>query len=179
MLLSVFTILSTGSWSQSNGGEFTHFVNVCECLVLNTQLHISRFGNGWNFDSNAILVEPLKSRKDPELTRAHYSMVFRLWRAVIVPKKHVLNNEVSETMKEVIFKKYNMEMEVVPPGCHRKNAAEVTIYNFKPHILSVLGRNGWRFPTLLAEFASSTSINHSQSSASIQRNTQCLYLPSS
>ena len=31
-----------------------------------------------------------------------------------------------------------MEMELVPPGCHWHNAAEVTIRNFKAHLLSVL-----------------------------------------
>ena len=29
-------------------------------------------------------------------------------------------------------------MELVPPGCHRRNAAEVAIRNFKAHFLSVL-----------------------------------------
>ena len=53
-------------------------------------------------DSNAILVEPLKSRKDPELTRAYKTLMLRLKRAGIVPKKHILDNEVSKAMKEVI-----------------------------------------------------------------------------
>ena len=84
-------------------------------------------------DSNAILVEPLKSRKDPELTRAYRKLMMRLKQAGIVPKKHVLDNEVSEAMKEVIRTEYQMEMELVPPGCHRRNAAEVAIRNFKTH----------------------------------------------
>ncbi len=29
-------------------------------------------------------------------------------------------------------------MELVPPGCHQRNAAEVAIRNFKAHFLSVL-----------------------------------------
>ena len=78
-------------------------------------------------DSNAILVEPLKSRKDPELTRAYRAMMLRLKRAGIIPKKHVLDNEVSEAMKDVIREEYHMEMELVPPGCHRINSAEVAI----------------------------------------------------
>ena len=32
---------------------------------------------------------------------------------------------------------YNMEMELVPPGCHLRNAAEVAIRNFKAHFLSI------------------------------------------
>ena len=53
-------------------------------------------------DSNAILVEPLTSRKDPELTRAYRKMMLRLKLAGIVPKKHVLDNEVLEAMTDVI-----------------------------------------------------------------------------
>ena len=41
-------------------------------------------------------------------------------------------------MKEVIREKYKMEMELVPPGCHRRIAAEVAIRNFKAQFLSVL-----------------------------------------
>jgi hypothetical protein len=100
-------------------------------------------------DSNAILVEPLKSRKDPELTRAYKAMMLRLKRAGIVPKKHILDNEVSEAMKEVIREEYNIEMELVPPGCHRRNSAEVVIRNFKAHFLGVLAGTANDFPPSL------------------------------
>ena len=72
--------------------------------------------------SNAILVEPMKSRKDPEMTRAYRAMMTRLKRAEIVPKKHVLENEVSEAMKTIIRDEYHMDMELAPPGCHCRNA---------------------------------------------------------
>ena len=95
------------------------------------------FGSNWSIpqeittrqkiDINAILVEPLKSRKDTELTRAYHVLVMRLKNAGIIPRKHVLDNKVSSTMKEVIRDKYRMEMELFPPGCHRRNAAEVAI----------------------------------------------------
>ena len=38
-------------------------------------------------DSNAILVEPIKNGKDEELTRAYRSMMLRLRRAGMIPKK--------------------------------------------------------------------------------------------
>jgi len=53
-------------------------------------------------DSNAILVEPMKSRKDEEMIRVYNALLLRLKRAGIVPKKHVLDNEVSENMKNHI-----------------------------------------------------------------------------
>ena len=41
-------------------------------------------------------------------------------------------------MKDVIQEEYHMEMERVPPGCHRRNVAELVIQNSKAHFLSVL-----------------------------------------
>ena len=41
-------------------------------------------------------------------------------------------------MKKLIRNKYKMELELVPPGCHRQNAAEVAICNFKAHFLSII-----------------------------------------
>jgi hypothetical protein len=41
-------------------------------------------------------------------------------------------------MKTHIRHKYKFTLELVPPGCHRRNAAEVAIPNFKAHFFSVL-----------------------------------------
>ena len=81
-------------------------------------------------DSNAILVEPMKSRKDEEMIRAYNALLLRLKRAGIVPKKHILDNKVSVNMKNHIRDTCKFEMELVPPGCRRRNAAEVAIRNF-------------------------------------------------
>jgi hypothetical protein len=89
-------------------------------------------------DSNAILVEPMKNRKDAEMIRAYNTLLLRLKRAGIVPKKHVLDNEVPENMKNHICDTCKLDMELVPPGCHRCNAAEVAKHNFKAHFLSIL-----------------------------------------
>ena len=112
----------------------------------------SRSGNKYimvmvEIDSNAILVEPMKSRKDAEMIRAYNSLMLRLKRAGIVPKKHVLDNEVSENMKEHI--RDICQLELVPPGCHRRNAAEVAIRNFKSHFLSILAGVADDFPPSL------------------------------
>jgi hypothetical protein len=89
-------------------------------------------------DRNAILVEPMKNRKDAEMIQAYKTLLLRLTRAGIFPKKHVLDNKVLENMKNHICNTCKMNMELVPPGCHRQNAAEVAIHNFKSHFLSVL-----------------------------------------
>jgi hypothetical protein len=42
-----------------------------------------------------------------------------------------------------------LNLELVPPGCHRRNAAEVAIRNFKSHFLSVLAGVANDFPPSL------------------------------
>ncbi|EJK62273.1 hypothetical protein THAOC_17120, partial [Thalassiosira oceanica] len=100
-------------------------------------------------DSNAILVEPMKSRGTAEMQRAYEHLLKRLKRAGFAPKKHVLDNEVSEEMKEMIRDNFKLELELVPPGCHRRNAAEVAIRNFKAHFLSILAGAADDFPLYL------------------------------
>jgi len=102
-----------------------------------------------DIDSSGIIVEPMKSRKDAEMTRAYQALMKRLRRANITPKKHVLDNEVSEAMKTLIRDEYKMQLELVPPGCHRRNAAEVAIRNFKAHFLSILAGTADDFPNNL------------------------------
>ena len=100
-------------------------------------------------DSNAILLKPLKSRQDSELIRGYDSLVTRLRRAGVTPKKHILDNEISTNMKNHIRDHYQFQLELVPPGCHRRNAAEVAIRNFKAHFLSVLVGTADSFPPSL------------------------------
>ena len=89
-------------------------------------------------DSNAIMVKPMKSCKNAKMIRSYRAMMIRLKQAGIIPKKYILNNEVSENVKTMIQEEYNMQMEFVLLGCHRHNAAEDAIQNYKLHFLSVL-----------------------------------------
>ncbi len=64
----------------------------------------SQWGNKYimvmvEINSNAILVEPMKSRKDEEMIRMYNTLLLRLKQAGIVPKKHILDNKLSENMK--------------------------------------------------------------------------------
>ena len=56
--------------------------------------------------SNAILVEPINNHKDEELKRAHRPMVLRMQQAGMIPRKHILENEVSEAVKTIIQDEY-------------------------------------------------------------------------
>jgi hypothetical protein len=73
-------------------------------------------------------------------------LLLQLTRAGIFPKKHVLDNKVSENMKNHICDTCKMNMELVPPGCHRQNVAKLAICNFKAHFLSVLAGVANDFP---------------------------------
>ncbi|KAL7486090.1 hypothetical protein ACHAW6_011687 [Cyclotella cf. meneghiniana] len=73
-----------------------------------------------NIDSRGILVEPIKNRTDIQL------------------KKQLLDNEISAAMKQTITEKNKMMYELVPPGCHQRNAAKLALQNFKSHIISIL-----------------------------------------
>ena len=100
-------------------------------------------------DSNPILVDPLKSHKVAELICGYKSLLLQLQRAGIVPRKHVMDNKISKAMKEHIRNECRVKLELVPPGCHRCNAAEVAIRNFKAHFLSILAGVANDFPPSL------------------------------
>ncbi len=97
-------------------------------------------------DSSAILVEPMKNRKDAKMIQAYNALLLRLKRAGIIPKKHVLDNKIYENMKNHIRDMCKLDMELVPSGCHRCNAAKVAIHNFKAHFLSILAGVAGTFP---------------------------------
>ena len=52
-------------------------------------------------------------------------------------------------MKNLIRSQY--QLELVPPGCHRRNAAEVAIRNFKAYFLSILAGVSDDFPKQLCD----------------------------
>ena len=81
------------------------------------------------------------------MQRAYLALLKRLKSVQVVPKKHVLDNECSDAMKELI--RETCELELVPPGCHRRNIAEVAIKAFQQHFLSVLAGVAPDFPRSL------------------------------
>ncbi len=95
-------------------------------------------------DSNYVFVEPMKNRTDSEMQRAYLKIRTRLTQAGITVRKHILDNEVSAAMKELITE--TCHYELVPPGCHRRNLAEVSIKHFKQHMISILAGIDPAFP---------------------------------
>ncbi len=103
-------------------------------------------------DSNAILVKPIKNHKDAQMIQAYNTLLLQLKWAGIVPKIHVLNNEVSEKMKNHICDMCKLDMELLPPGCLQHNAAKVAMCNLKAHFLSVLAGVADDFPPNLRDW---------------------------
>jgi hypothetical protein len=99
-----------------------------------------------DIDSNTILIEPMKNHKNAKMIWAYNALLLQLKQAGIVPKKHVLDNEVSENMKNHIHDTCKLDIESVPPGCHTPNAAKVATRNFKAHFLSVSAGVADNFP---------------------------------
>ena len=98
-------------------------------------------------DANAILVCPIKNRTDQELTKAYRILLGGAKATGLEVKKHVLDNECSNAMKELI--RSECMLELVPPHCHRRNIAEAAIKNFKNHFISILAGTGPNFPLKL------------------------------
>ena len=67
-------------------------------------------------DSNYTLVQPMKNRSDDEMIKAYKILLKRVQRVGFETKKHVLDNECSRTLRELI--RDTCKLELVPPGCH-------------------------------------------------------------
>ena len=112
----------------------------------------SRVGNRYimimvEIDSNAILVTPVRDHTDQQLRNAYLTLLKRVKDAGMQIKKHILDNECSNAMKEVI--KQECELDLVPPGCHRRNIAEIGIEIFKNRFISILEGVDPSFPMSL------------------------------
>ena len=109
----------------------------------------SRAGNQYimvilHEDSNYAFEEPMKSKSDEEMQRAYSAIITRIKTAKLTVHKHILDNECSAAMKRLTTD--TCKYELVPPGIHRQNKAEVTIKAFKQHLISVFAGLDPSFP---------------------------------
>ena len=99
----------------------------------------------YDYDSNAILVEPLKNRTGPEILRGHQALFERLRHAGCRPKLHRLDNEASKVLKDYL-RDQDIDFQLAPPHIHRRNAAERAIRTFKNHLIAGLSSCDPNFP---------------------------------
>ena len=71
-------------------------------------------------DSNAILSEAMKDRTAGKMVWAYQKLLKKLRLAGMAPKKHVLDNEMSNEFKDDV-RMNEMEYELVPKGKHCMN----------------------------------------------------------
>lgn len=99
----------------------------------------------YDYDSNGILVEPMRSRTGPCILAAFKTLHARLVAAGLRPQLHRLDNECSTALK-TFLRAADIDYQLVPPRLHRRNAAERAIRTFKNHFIAGLCSVDKNFP---------------------------------
>ena len=89
----------------------------------------------YDYESNNILSEPIKSRTSLHIKDAYQKMRKLLCSRGLTPRTHVLDNECSKVMKEYMEEE-NETFKLVPPNLHQRNAVERAIQTFKNHFIA-------------------------------------------
>jgi hypothetical protein len=97
------------------------------------------------YECNYVKVVPMKSRSASEWVKAYDHIHQELTAKGFKPKLQTLNNEASAALKH-FFTTNDVEYQLVPPHCHRRNAAERAIRTFKEHFVSGLSSVDLTFP---------------------------------
>jgi hypothetical protein len=97
------------------------------------------------YDCNYVKVVPMKSRSDPEWVKSYEHIHQELTAKGFKPKLQTLDNEASAALKNC-FTANDVDYQLVPPHCHRRNAAERAIRTFKEHFVAGLASVDPTFP---------------------------------
>ena len=91
------------------------------------------------YDPNSILVEPLLDRSKESIMQDYQKIIQHLIRRGFKPRLQRLDNEASKLFQDEMDNQ-QIQWQLVPPGNHRRNAAERQICTFKNHFISILAR---------------------------------------
>jgi hypothetical protein len=113
-------------------------------------LQTSSLGNQYmmimyEFDSNYIHVEPVRSRTGPHLLAAYQNGYNMLCARGFKPQLQRLDNEASGPMLQFLAE-HQVDVQLTPPHVHRRNAAERAIRTFKNHFIAGLATTDPTFP---------------------------------
>jgi hypothetical protein len=97
------------------------------------------------YDCNYVRVVPMKYRSTSEWVKAYDHIHQELTAKGSKPKLQTLDNEASAALKH-FFTTNDVEYQLVPPHCHRRNAAERAIRTFKEHFVAGLATVDTTFP---------------------------------
>ena len=99
----------------------------------------------YDYDSNTIHPVAIKNRSADSILDAYKQVHQELVQAGCRPKLQRLDNECSTALKNYMSEE-NVEFQLVPPGTHRRNAAERAIRTFKNHFIAGLCTADPKFP---------------------------------
>ena len=99
----------------------------------------------YDYDSNNILADPIKSRTSLHIKDAYQKMSKLLCSRGLTPRTHVLDNGCSKVLKEYTEEE-NETFQLVPPHLHRQNDAERAIQTFKNHFIARMVSTHKDFP---------------------------------
>jgi hypothetical protein len=143
--------------TNTNLGTKTHLVYAV--LVHQGQLHTDltrkfpvRYSKGnsyvmvcYVYDCNYVKVVLMKSRSTSEWVKAYDHIHQELTAKGFKPRLQTLDNESSAALKH-FFTTNDVEYQLVPPHCHRRNAAERAIRTFKEHFVAGMSSVDPTFP---------------------------------
>lgn len=100
----------------------------------------------YDYDSNSIMMRPIKSRAAINLNEAIADIHNTLGKGGCKPQFHRLDNECSQELKEWWFTKRDIQFQLAPPHEHRSNAAERAIRTAKNHLAAGWWSTDLNFP---------------------------------
>jgi hypothetical protein len=130
------------------------FTKLCKSYLDQTGKFPIQSSRGYNYvmvlydyDSNAILSKPTKTKQASELTAVWINLHNRLKVNGYAPELHILDNKCSSKLKKA-FSKYDAIFQSVPPHVHCRNAAKRAIQTCKNHFSSGLATYDPKFPLI-------------------------------
>jgi hypothetical protein len=99
----------------------------------------------YDYDSNAILTEPLTSRTEMELLRAYTKLHTFLTKRGLKPVLQKLDNKAPGKL-QMFIRQNDVSFQLVPPRQHQRNAAEHVMASWKDHFVATLATTDPSFP---------------------------------
>jgi hypothetical protein len=99
----------------------------------------------YEYDGNAIMVEPIKNNKAAKVLPSFQVMEQKLTSRGLKPKLMILDNEASKLLKDYLHDQH-INFQLVAPYFHRTNAAECAICSFNDHLIAGLCSTDKAFP---------------------------------
>jgi hypothetical protein len=99
----------------------------------------------YSYDWNYVKAVPMKSRSAAEWIKAYEHIHQKLTSRGFTPKLQTLDNEASTAFKS-FFTTNDVDYQLVPRHCHRRNSAERAIHTFKEHFVTFLASVDPDFP---------------------------------